>query len=64
MMRAWKIVIAISFAAILLGGVCIGVGMLTGAEFERIFTTLDQRYQLSAYYNWTLEAIEAIKTQL
>ena len=64
MMRAWKIVIAISFAAILLGGVCIGVGMLTGAEFERIFTTLDQRYQLSVYYNWTLEAIDAIKTQL
>lgn len=64
MMRSWKIVTAISFAAILLGGVCIGVGILTGADFERIFSVLDQRYQVTAYYNWALEAIEAIKAQL
>ena len=64
MMKGWKIVTAISFAVIVLGAVCIGVGLLTGAEFERIFTTLDQRYQITAYYKWLLEAIDAVKTQL
>ena len=64
MIRAWKIVTAISFAAILLGAVCIGVGVLTGADFERIFMSFDQRYQITDYYNWVLEAIEAVKTQL
>lgn len=64
MAKGWKIVTAISFAAIVLGAVCIGVGLLTGADFERIFSTLDQRYQLTAYYNWVIEAIESVKTQL
>lgn len=64
MAKGWKIVIAISFAAIVLGGVCIGVGLLTGAEFERIFNTLDQRYMLTDYYNWFLEAVNAVAEQL
>ena len=64
MMKSWKIVTAISFAAIVLGAVCIGVGVLTGADFERIFSTLDQRYQLIAYFNWLMESIAAVKAQL
>lgn len=64
MMRGWKIVTAVSFAVIVLGAVCIGVGLLTGAEFERIFATLDQRYQITAYYNWMLDVIDAVKAQL
>lgn len=64
MAKGWKIIIAISFAAIVLGGVCIGVGLLTGAEFERIFNTLDQRYMLTDYYNWFLEAVNAVAEQL
>ena len=64
MIRAWKIVTAISFVAILLGAICIGVGILTGADFERIFTSLDQRYQLTMYYEWVLDAIEAVKAQI
>lgn len=61
MVRAWKIVIGISFAAILLGAVCIGVGILTGADFERIFTILNDRYQLIGWYEWALESIERNK---
>ena len=64
MAKGWKIVTAISFAAIVLGAVFIGVGLLTGAEFERIISTLDQRYQLTMYYNWVLESINAILAQI
>ena len=34
MAKGWKIVTAISFAAIVLGAVCIGVGLLTGSAFS------------------------------
>lgn len=64
MIRGWKVVTAISFAAIVLGAVCIGVGILTGAEFDRVFTILDDRYQIVAYFNWLLEVIAALKAQL
>ena len=64
MIRGWKVVTAISFAAIVLGAVCIGVGILTGAEFDRVFTILDDRYQIVAYFNWLLEVVAALKAQL
>ena len=64
MIRGWKVVTAISFAAIMLGAVCIGVGILTGAEFDRVFTILDDRYQIVAYFNWVLEVVAALKAQL
>ncbi len=64
MIRGWKVVTAISFAAIMLGAVCIGVGILTGAEFDRVFTILDDRYQIVAYFNWLLEVVAALKAQL
>lgn len=64
MKKGWKIVTAIAFAAILLGAVFIGVGLLTGADFSRIYGTLDQRYQITMYYNWMLEAIQAVNAQI
>lgn len=64
MAKGWKIVIAISFTAIVLGAVCIGVGLLTGAEFDRIISTLDQRYMLTEYYNWFVEAVNAVIEQI
>ena len=64
MKKGWKIVTAIVFAAILLGAVFIGVGLLTGADFSRIYSTLDHRYSITIYYNWVQEAIEAVRTQL
>ena len=64
MKKGWKIVTAIVFAAILLGAVFIGVGLLTGADFSRIYSTLDQRYQITMYYNWVQEAIQAVNAQL
>ena len=64
MKKGWKVITAIVFAAILLGGVLIGVGLLTGAEFDRIYLTLDQRYQITAYLNWLREAVVVIGQQL
>ena len=40
MKKAWSVVIAIVFIAILLGGIAVGVGYLTGADLEQVYTTL------------------------
>ena len=35
--------------AVLLGAVCVGVGLMTGADAMRVYSTLDERYNISAY---------------
>ena len=64
MSKAWKIVISIVLIAILLGAVCIGVGMLTGADMERIYNILDKRYMVGQYYQWFTEVVDAYKAVL
>ena len=41
MKNAWRIIIMVVLVAILLGGVGIAVGMMTGADFTRIYSVLD-----------------------
>lgn len=41
MKKAWSVVLVIVFIAILLGAVAIGVGYLTGADLEQVYTTLE-----------------------
>ena len=41
MKSGWKIILIVVVIAILLGAICIGVGAMTGADFTRIWATLD-----------------------
>lgn len=61
MKKGWRIITVIVMVALLLGAVCIGVGLMTGANGERIYSVLDNRYHLteyvdaySAYFNETM----------
>ena len=49
MKDGWRIILIIAAAAILLGCVCFGVGMLTGAETDRILQNLNNNYHLDTY---------------
>ena len=40
MKKTWSAVLAIAFVAILLGAIAIGVGYLTGADIDQVYTTL------------------------
>lgn len=51
MKKSWKIVGIIALIIILLGGLCIAVGFLTGAESGRILSVLDTDYGLSETVN-------------
>lgn len=55
MKKGWKIIATIAMAAALLGAVCLGVGLITGADLENIFSLLDERYQLQANYEYIRE---------
>lgn len=46
MAKIWKIVAAVVIIALLLGGVCVLVGMITGADTERIMNLFNASYDI------------------
>ena len=60
MNKGWRIILSIVLVALILGGLCFGVGFLTGADLERIIQNVDGHYNLSAY----VEAYTAYFKQL
>ena len=52
MKSGWRIILAIVLVAILFGGVCLGVGIMTGADMSRIYTVLDKQFNLTGMYEY------------
>lgn len=48
MAKVWRVVISIVGIVILLGGVCVLVGVITGGDFERIKALFDVRFDVEA----------------
>ena len=51
MKKGWRIIFGIVLVAVVFGGLCCGVGFLTGADSSRIILNLDEHYQLMTYIN-------------
>ena len=49
MSKAWRVVIIIFLIALILGAVAFGVGVITGANYDRIYSVLDTKYNLDFY---------------
>lgn len=71
MKKAWRVILVIVVICIAVGAVSAGVGVLTGADFERIGSTLEDRiaedYNVDAeafFYEWIPEAAAAIRDGL
>ena len=47
MKNAWRVILIIVVVAIVFGGICLGVGIMTGAETDRIYTVLDKQLNLT-----------------
>ena len=67
MKKAWRVILVIVAIAITVGAVCAGVGLMTGADTERIGTILEERiaeqYNLDAYafiHDWIPEAAHTV----
>ncbi len=52
MRNGWKVIAVIVLFAILLGACCVGVGLVTGGNLDRIYQTMDERYQVTAYIQY------------
>jgi len=57
MAKAWRVVIIIVLVAMLFGFVGIGVGVMTGANMERVFSMFTSRY--GAFYESIGEVVNA-----
>lgn len=61
MRKAWQIVMAVVLIVVLIGAVSVGVGLITGANMDRVFNVLDNEYNLTIYYEYiTQELIPAL----
>ena len=52
MSKVWRVVVSIVLIAVLFGVVCIGVGLLTGADVSRLYTRVNNLYHIDMYYKW------------
>ena len=64
MKSGWKIILLVVLIAILLGAVCMGVGMMNGADFTRIWSTLDDKYHVDMYYQYFMEVWSLLQAEL
>ena len=64
MSKGWRVIVGIVLAALLLGAVFCGVGLLTGAETERIILGLDEHYSLNMYIDAYFAYIRQLFRQL
>ena len=68
MKKGSQIILGIVIVAIVVGGLCIGVGFLTGADSARIVQNLDDHFQLRAYVdaytNYAGELLQYVRSLL
>lgn len=58
MSKVWRVIVSIVLIAVLFGTVCIGVGLLTGADISRILNRVDRfcreeyKVEVINYLDW------------
>lgn len=61
MSKSWRVISLVVLIAILLGAVCVGVGLVTGGEWDRIYSTLDARYHIDMYVEYVGQVLTVIR---
>lgn len=64
MKKAWSVITGIVLVSILLGGICIAVGYVTGGSTEAILTRMELRYHLSAYRDAYIPYLQQLVSRL
>lgn len=60
MSKTWRVVWIIVLIAVLLGAVCVGVGVITGGEWSRIYSILDTRYHVDVYVKYAQQVVQTV----
>lgn len=58
MSKGWKIIGGLVLMLILLGAICIGVGFMTGGDVVEVYSSLNDKYQLSGYWDRRAEFVQ------
>lgn len=61
MKKGWRIIGAAVLIIVLVGAVFVGVGYLTGADWDRIFNAINETHKLEAWIQWFRDSIDAVK---
>ena len=61
MKKGWSIIITLVLVAILLGAVCVGVGLMTGGDISRVIAVLDERYHPDLYLDYIVQVAQAVR---
>ena len=64
MKKIWKVLGGVIIAALVIGILCFAVGLLTGADFDRIVSVLDARYHIIMYIDYVKEVIGILAQEL
>ena len=60
MKKGWNVILVIVLVAILLGAVCVGVGLMTGGDMPRVLGVMEDRYHPAEYYAYVGEVYDAL----
>ncbi len=60
MKKAWKVVLVIVLTAVVLGAICTGVGIVTGANVDSIYAMLDSHYHIGMYWEYAQQVFAAL----
>lgn len=60
MKKAWKVVAIIVAAAIVIGLLLVGIGLLTGSDLTRVWAVMDEKYHVEMYIDYAGEVVRAI----
>ena len=58
MSKGWRIIGGLVLMMLLLGAICIGVGFMTGGHIVEVYSSLNDKYQLSSYWDRRVEFVE------
>jgi len=71
MKKAWRVILVIVAIAITIGAICAGVGVLTGADPDRVGAILEDRiaeqYNVDAdafIHEWIPEVVQIVRNEL
>ncbi len=58
MSKGWRIIGGLVLMLLLLGAICIGVGFMTGGDIVEVYSSLNDKYQLSSYWDRRTEFVQ------
>lgn len=64
MRKGWRIIITLVLIVALLGAVSVGVGLMTGAEMDRIYSVVDERYNVTAWLEYYQQVYDILAPEL